>query len=154
MALTLPQILSVGFAYRPSEFTTIAVDARYLDWGETKLFGDSVPDGGVGWESIFAVAVGVEHWVSDCLAVRAGYQVNKNPIPDPATLFNVQLPGIIQHTLSVGASRVLTDAITMDMALIYGFENSISGPVLQVPDTNVTLESEYVSMAFGMRVAF
>lgn len=41
-----------------------------------------------------------------------------------------------------------------DMAIIYGFENSIQGGIAQLPNSGVRLRSEVVSLAFGMAVEF
>jgi hypothetical protein len=37
----------------------------------------------------------------------------------------VQLPGIIQHTLSVGFSIKLNDSTTLSAAWVHGFRNAI-----------------------------
>jgi hypothetical protein len=55
-----------------------------------------------GGDSVFAVALGAQYELTDRVALRMGYLANENPIPDIATLFNVQLPTINQHQISVG----------------------------------------------------
>ena len=59
-------------------------------------------DGGLGWRSVFAVATGAQYQLTDRVTLRGGYLFNTNPIPSTGTLFNVQAPGITQHTLSLG----------------------------------------------------
>jgi hypothetical protein len=88
---------SWGVAYKGFERALIDLDRRYLDYADAGLFGQSVRDGGLGWKSVFAVAPGNSYDLTDRLTLRGGYLYNTNPIPAPATLFNVQLPGIIRR---------------------------------------------------------
>ncbi len=154
LALTLPQIYSLGTAYRGIPRTVLAVDVRYFDYQRTKLFGESVVDGGVDWSSIWAAAVGAQYQVSQTMTARIGYSYGENPVPDVATLFNTQIPGIIKHTIGVGATQRLTKNISASLAYVHGFRSEISGPILQIPGTNVALDSEYDSILFSVHVNF
>ncbi|MFO0889691.1 MAG: outer membrane protein transport protein [Isosphaeraceae bacterium] len=98
----VPEIFSWGIAYKGFERALIDVDFRYFDYANTSLYGTKPIDGGLGWSSIFAVAVGGQYQLSDRLIIRAGYLFNTNPINETATLFNVQAPGFLQHLFSVG----------------------------------------------------
>ena len=82
--------------------TLIDVDLRYIDYANTPLFGTKVVDGGLGWQSVFAVAIGVQYKATDRLTLLGGYLYNTNPVRNEATLFNVQAPGIITNTLVAG----------------------------------------------------
>jgi long-chain fatty acid transport protein len=55
---SLPQLLSWGIAYKGLPRTLIDVDLRYIDYANTQLFGQKIADGGLGWQSVFAVALG------------------------------------------------------------------------------------------------
>src|SRR5262249_30012641 len=83
----VPMIVSVGASYTGLECWTFGVDVRYIDYKNADGVGDSgiTPDGavrGLGWRSIFAVALGAQYQVNDNLSLRAGYTWNQNPIPD------------------------------------------------------------------------
>ncbi len=145
--------MSLGVAFKGIECTTIAADVRYFDYAGTKMFGEAPPNG-TGWESVFSVALGVQRDMSERLSLRAGYLFNENPIPSALTLFNTELPAITQHQLSLGGSYRLNQWMRTDMAIIYGFENSIQGGIAQLPNSGVRLRSEVVSLAFGMAVEF
>lgn len=153
LELTLPDIFSVGVGYMGDPFT-VAVDVRYFNYGGTTLFGDPLSEGGLGWESIFAVAVGAQFQINNALTVQVGYEGNENPIPDVLTLFNVQLPVIGKHVLSGGLTMRLADNLTSSMSLIRHFENSITGPILIIPGSSVTLDAALTSLAFGMSLSF
>src|SRR5262249_47278228 len=110
--------------------------------------------GGLGWRSVFAVAVGAQYQATDRLTLRAGYLYNTNPIPNPVTLFNVQAPGIITNTLSLGASYQLTDGILFSAAWVPGFRDSIQGPILQLPGSSVRLDAQADTLWAGFTVKF
>lgn len=123
------------------------------DKENTKLFGQRVVDGGVGWNSIFAVATGVERQVGDRLKLRLGYLYNDNPIPDVLTLFNTQLPAFNQQQFSLGLGFDLNRSLTMDFAWVHAFENTIEGPVLELPGTTIAMKQslDFWSVGIGVR---
>ncbi len=154
LGFRLPYILSLGFGYSGIPRTTMALDVRYFDYAGAAPFGGRIVDGGLQWQSIFAVASGVRYCLTDKCSVQAGYLYNENPIPDPVTLFNIQLPGINKHALSLGGSVQVTRSIWMNLAAVYAFRNSISGSILEVPGTNVTLDQDVTSVVAGFSVVF
>jgi long-chain fatty acid transport protein len=151
---SLPQIISWGIAYKGLPRTLIDLDLRYIDYADTELFGQKVIDGGLGWRSVFAVALGLQYQATDRLTLRAGYLYNTNPIPAPVTLFNVQAPAIITNTLTLGASYQLTENVTASLAWMHGFRNSIEGPILQIPGSSVRLDAQSDILWFGVNVRF
>jgi long-chain fatty acid transport protein len=150
----LPEIFSWGLAYKGLPRTLIDVDLRYIDYADTSLFGTKVIDGGLGWRSVFAVALGTRYQASDRLSILGGYLYNTNPIPNPVTLFNVQAPGIITNMLSLGASYQLTEDITFSMAWMHGFRNAIQGPILQLPGSSVRLDAQVDTLWAGFNIKF
>jgi long-chain fatty acid transport protein len=151
---TLPAIYSWGVAYRPTDRLLLAVDLRYFDYRNTELFGEPVRDGGLGWQSVFAAAVGGRYQLTDRVALSAGYVYNDNPIPEPLTLFNIQAPVITQHTISVGTTVNVTEAMSVSLGYAYGFRNSITGPVREVTGAGVTLDSQAHLLTFTMQFRF
>ena len=91
--LDISTIVSVGGAYTGLEGWTFGLDVRYIDFANADGLEDQgvTPDGavrGLGWRSIFAVAVGAQYRVGDKLAVRAGYSWNQNPVPNGVSFIN------------------------------------------------------------------
>lgn len=154
LPFNLPQIISIGSAYKGIDRLIVAVDVRWFDYKTTKTLGQPISEAGVDWDSIWAVALGLEYEVNCYTKVRAGYVWNENPVDATKTLFNSQLPGIIQHVVSLGATMQLTPALSSSVAYVHGFENDIQGPIGQIPGANVTLDSEYDSLLFGLNVDF
>jgi long-chain fatty acid transport protein len=133
----LPMIASIGGAYAGFERWLLAADFRYIDFANTNGFRHSGFDAtgavrGLGWDSIFAVALGAQYQLTDCTSLRLGYTYNQNPIEDSQSSFNVVSPTILEHSLYVGGSYKVSDLLTLSFAYAHGFENSINGP-LQTP---------------------
>jgi long-chain fatty acid transport protein len=150
----LPAIYSWGVAYKGLDRALIDVDVRYFDYANAALFGQRIVDGGLGWDGVFAVATGGQYALTDRLTVRGGYLFNTNPIPQTGTLFNVQLPGIIQHTLSLGASFRLTDDIVASAAWVHGFRNSLQGNIVEQTGAFTRFDTQYDSIVMGLNIQF
>jgi long-chain fatty acid transport protein len=151
---TLPEIFSLGFGWRPSDSLLLALDLRYFDYADTQLFGTPVRSGGLGWDSVFSAAVGVNYQVTDQLAVRAGYQYNTNPLANTSVLTNIQAPAILQNTISVGGTYALTSSISASIGYAYSFENSISSGSSLIPGSNIKLSASNQTILFNIAIKF
>ena len=150
----IPAIYSWGVAYKGVPKLLVDVDLRYFDYANTPLFGQKVIDGGLNWNSVFAVATGIQYQATDKLTFRGGYLFNTNPVNAPQTLFNIQAPGIITNTLSLGFSFRLTDQVLLSAAWVHGFRNSVSGPIGQVPGASVRLDAQTDSLVLGLTIQY
>ena len=65
--------------------------------------------------------------MTDCTSLRAGYSFNQNPIVDAQSSANVASPVIIEHAVYLGASYHVTEALSLSLAYIHCFQNSIDG---------------------------
>ena len=130
-----PMMASIGFSYTGFERWVLATDFRYVDYHDTPGFSHSGFDAtgaasGLGFDSIFCVALGAQYKLTDALSLRCGYTYNMNPIPDAHSIFNVASPTIIEHAVYMGASYQVTSCFLLSMAYAHGFENSVSGPII------------------------
>lgn len=162
--LEYPMILSLGAAYTGIEHVLIAADVRWVDYGSTEAFGEpatmtaSGALRGLGWESVWIVALGVQVEVTDRLTFRAGYSYNENPIPEFLTTFNVLAPAVYQHVLNLGASYQLSESVIMSLTWAHGFDNTVTGPLLTpagpAPLSRVNLNQEVDSIIAGLSILF
>jgi long-chain fatty acid transport protein len=159
----IPMITSLGIGYTGIERWTFAADFRYVDYGNTEGFKQSgfSPTGavqGLGWRSVFATAFGAQYQMSDSLSVRMGYSFNQNPIPADQSSFNVASPVILEHTVYLGASYHVTEALSLSLAYIHGFQNSSEGPLVTpggpVPGTSVRNTTSADALILGATVKF
>ncbi len=151
---SLPAIYSWGLAYRGFDRCTLAVDMRYFDYANSELFGTPVPEGGLGWDSVFSIALGAHYQVTQRVAVMGGYQYNTNPIPTTATLFNIQAPAFLQNTISVGSTYNFTDCLSLSLGYALSFENSITGTAREIPGAGITMTASNQSMLFNIGIKF
>ena len=148
--LDLPLILSTGVSYTGIRNTVLAMDVRYFDWGNTPGFREVGHDAndqllGLGWESIFSVAFGVERKINNRLKLRAGYCWNENPIPAENSMYNVASPLLMEHVVSCGASWMFAKDWDLAMSYSYAFPTEITGPFYishnAIPNSTVTNKS-------------
>lgn len=150
----LPSIYSWGISYTGIEKLTLGVDLRYFDYKNCDLFGTPVKNGGLGWDSVFAVATGANYQLTDKIAVRGGYQYNTNPLASTSTLFNVQSPAIIQHTISVGSTMKMTESVALSLGYAYGFKNTITGTAQEVPGAGIQATAASHTILFNIQILY
>ncbi|MFO0844760.1 MAG: outer membrane protein transport protein [Gemmataceae bacterium] len=151
---SLPMILSWGVAYRGIDNLLLTADVRYFDYKDTDLFGVKVRDGGLGWQDVFAVAIAGQYQLGERASVRLGYLYNQNPIPDPATLFNIQVPGIVQHSICAGLTLRMNDWIDASLAYVHAFNNSIQGNLLEERRIFTQIDAAADSFILGVTVRY
>ena len=163
LKLDLPMIVSVGTSYTGFENILVAVDVNYYDYKNTDGFkGQGFnPDGsvaGLGWESIFSVATGVQYQVNEGLSLRLGYTFNENPTPSSETLIAAATPLFYQHQLHVGASKRLGCNLWVHLAYTHILEAEITGPIVSpagiVPGSSVTNKESVHLLSLGATVHY
>lgn len=159
-----PMILSWGAAYSGVDNLTLAADVRYIDFDSTQLFGESpkfTTGGalrGLGWRSVWMLALGAQYELSDRISVRAGYSYNENPIPDQYASYNFLAPATYQHVISLGTSMQMSQSLICSLTWVHAFESDISGPfntpLGAIPFSRVTVTNEINALVLGMSVLF
>lgn len=169
--LDLPMIVSIGTSYTFQEKYLLAVDVRYVDYDNADGFGNFGFDQtaalqGLGWNSVFAVATGMQIPINDRLTGRVGYIFSDNPIPDSLTQFNVPAPLHYEHTLSCGLSYQPVPALSLNCSYAYSIESEITGPItfppnaptmtppIPVPGSSVTSNLTAHALTLGLTVAY
>jgi long-chain fatty acid transport protein len=162
--LDFPLIASVGTSYTGFDRWLIASDFRFLDFRDTNGFRHSGfgPDGalrGLGWQNVFAFALGTQYQWSDNLSLRAGYTFNHSPVGGSLTAFNLGSPTIIQHSLALGFSYDVSRSLRLSFAWSHDFQHSATGPLIQpvigpIPGSAVRTAATGDSILFGASVAF
>jgi len=159
-----PLMASIGAAYSGFERWTLAADFHYIDYRNTEGFEDTGFDPttgavrGLGWNSVFAAALGAQYELSPCAAVRLGYTYNTNPIRGDRTTFNISSPLVLENTLYLGASCKLTERFVVSAAYAHAFENSIQGLILTrfgpIPGSSVQDNAAADTVVFGATIKF
>ncbi|MDR2169873.1 MAG: outer membrane protein transport protein [Planctomycetaceae bacterium] len=130
----LPLTLSFGLSYDGFRDMVIGVDVRYFDYSSTPgfdkgvIYKNNIPHvGGLDWESIWSVAIGVQKKWSDKLTLRMGYCWNENPIPSRSSMLNVAAPLTIEHTISIGATYAVVRNLEFAVSYAHGFKGKTTG---------------------------
>ena len=121
--LDYPVLLSLGTAFTGMENLTIAADARYIDFANADGFRD------LGFSSVFAFAIGAQYRLGDHLFLRAGYNVNAQPIKKNDVLTNIFTPLIQEQNMAVGGTWRLACNVDINLAYVHAFESSVTGPL-------------------------
>jgi long-chain fatty acid transport protein len=154
-----PLILSLGTSLRLNPCTLLAADVRYLDYGSTELFGESGlrADGsvaGLGWQSVMAVALGLQRRISQRCTIRTGYVWNENPISSDTLLVNSAAPLNVQHVASIGLQLDLTERLSWSTSYLHGFDKKTSGLYAGVPGTDVSIRTAAYLVSTGFNINF
>ncbi len=160
----IPMVASAGVSYTGIERLLIDADFHYIDYGNTNGFRQSGfdPSGavrGIGWKSIWALALGARYRLTDRLYVMGGYTFNDNPISDQQSFFNVGSPTITENTVSVGLTYRISSAFSLSVAYGHAFENTITGPIAtpfngNIPGSAVTNKAWGDTVVFGGTILF
>jgi long-chain fatty acid transport protein len=159
-----PLMASVGASYTGLDKWVFAADFRYIDYANARGFegvGFDPATGalkGIGWDSVYAVAVGTQYQCTCNTSLRAGYTYNTNPIRDERTMYNIASPLILQHTAYLGASYNVTQCFVVSAAYAHAFWNDVEGPFITpqgpVPGTSVKSSVSADTVVLGVTVKF
>jgi long-chain fatty acid transport protein len=118
-SLNLPQQLTVGFAYNVLTNVEVAVDYKWIGWGQLDTLGDQF-----GWEDQNIVKAGVSWDVNERLTLRSGISHGNSPIGDGYTAFaNALFPAIMETHLAGGFSYQF-DAFRLDLTYTHALDAS------------------------------
>jgi long-chain fatty acid transport protein len=96
--------------------------------------------------------------MSDCVSLRLGYSYNDNPIDNSQSSFNIASPVTLQHTIYLGGSYRVNDSLTMSLAYLHAFQNTIDGPLVTpfgtVPASSVSSTTSADCLLVGATVQF
>lgn len=157
----IPPTWVIGIGYFPTETISVAFDVQQIRYEEVKSvhhpllpnlmeaqLGD--PDGaGFGWQNILVFKLGLELAGPETYTWRLGYSYNDQPIPDTETLFNILAPGIQQHHITGGLSKVLRDRHEASLTLMYSPSNTVTGPNQLDPAQTIELEMSQWEIVLG-----
>ncbi len=161
--LDFPMIASVGTSYVGIERLLLAADFRFVDYRDTNGYRHTGFNSlgelrGLGWQNVFALALGAQYTLTDNLTVRGGYTFSLNPVGNSVTSYNIASPTIVQNTLAMGFSYAFSKSLSLSLAYAHDFQNSISGPIIQptgaVPGSSVKTSATADSVILGASVYF
>ncbi len=160
-----PMILSLGAAYTGFEKLVFASDVRWTDYANTETLGEG-PEfdpvnnrlHGLGWESVWSVAVGMQYLFSETLSIRTGYSYAESPITNETAGVNVAAPVVLRHSLNAGATYKIGSSLQLHLAYHHIFPSRVSGMLHSVagpiPETNVNYAIGAHGISAGISTTF
>lgn len=108
--VTIPEMLSFGYAYRHGQIWSIEADVQWTNWSRfdvleigleppNPLLGSEIEDIRK-WHNTWGFALGGEYRVQETLKVRGGYAFHESPVP--AETFEPSIPQSSRHALHTG----------------------------------------------------
>ena len=142
-SLNLPQQVTAGLAYKLTDDVEVALDYRWIGWGNLDTFGDQF-----GWEDQHIVKAGAIWNATDRLTLRAGVSHGNSPIGREDTFANALFPAIMETHLAGGASYRL-DRFALHFAYIHGEEETLSASGPPESGGGTTVRMVQNSATFG-----
>lgn len=176
----IPESYALGLAYKFTPRTAVAIDIQRILWNEVPsighqgptVSGDTLganplcPQGsaapecqlggelgmGFGWRNQTVYKIGVEHKYTPGMALRAGYNYGKAPIPEDQVLFNMLAPATTEKHYTLGATLVMDKDSDISVTFMHSPKNVIKGPTM-FPGSSAALSMSQTSIgiAYGSK---
>jgi len=160
--LEQPSEIGVGLDWTSGD-VSLTADIKRINWSDTQGYGD------FGWQDQNVYSVGAEYRM-DKLALRAGYNYAKNPIPNnmdgravagPNTngdtmnaLNHVMFPGITEKHYTIGAGYDFTKNVAADFAVTYATSPEVMVSAQTVQLGYVTVKNDQKAVSANLNLKF
>lgn len=157
----IPATWTIGLAYRIIPELTLLVDVQEIYYSDVKSINNPLMNNimtsqlgddngaGFGWDDITVLKIGVQWQSSKDWTWRAGYSIGDQPIPREEVLFNILAPGVVKQHATAGFTKAIGDKQELKFALMYAFENDITGTNPLDPGQKITLTMNQWEISFG-----
>lgn len=162
----IPQNLVGGIAVEPIDRLTVAFDVQWIDYDSVKSVGNAFlpnlvqaplgADGaaGFGWHDMTVYKAGLQLQTARTWTWRAGYSYGRGPIRQNEVLINILAPGVMEHHLSAGVSKLLGQGRAINFAVTRALPASVKGPnALEAPGSQ-SIELQMDQWDFDLSYSF
>lgn len=104
---------------------------------------------GFGWDDVTTYKVGVEWGTGAAMTWRAGLSHADQPIAESEVLFNILAPAVIEDHVTFGFTRQRGQSSEFNFALMYAFDNDVTGVSPLDPTQTITFEMNQWEVEFG-----
>ncbi|MBQ8172934.1 MAG: outer membrane protein transport protein, partial [Mailhella sp.] len=128
--IVLPDVITLGVAYKPTEKLSFEADAAYTVWSRWRSLNVDLfnaPNGGIhqqkNWRDTWAFSFSAEYWALDWLALRAGFLYETSPLGgDYYNDYLIPTNGRLQYSAGIGLKY---EAWTLDFSYCYMQEKEV-----------------------------
>lgn len=183
----IPENYTFGFAYKVTPSVVVALDFQRINYSNIASVGNPGPDVnnpsdffplcpppasttpcqlggdqglGFGWTDQQIYKLGVDWQYSEKLALRAGLNYGKAPIPADQVLFNMLAPATPEKHITIGAEYNFNPDYTLSVNYMHAFLNTIKGPTAFgvggaiVTGHNASIAMEQDSLGAALTIKF
>lgn len=140
----IPSTYGAGIAWNFKGFT-VALDYQRINYEDVATLGNPIADPvdpGLGWDSINVFKLGFQYEFNS-LAIRAGFNHGDSPITETNLDLNALTPVFIQNHITAGLTAKFGQSSELNIALIYGLENSVSNATFESTQSQYAAEISY-----------
>ena len=127
--IVLPDIITLGVAYKPTDKLSFEADVAYTVWSRWRSLNvDLYGHGGIhqqkNWRDTWALSLSAEYWVLDWLALRAGFLYETSPLN--GEMYNdylIPTNGRLQYSAGLGLKY---QQWTLDFSYCYMQEREVN----------------------------
>jgi long-chain fatty acid transport protein len=157
----IPATWTIGLAYKVIPELTFLVDVQEIYYSDVKSINNPLMNNiqtsqlgdnngaGFGWDDITVLKRGVQWQSSKDWTWRAGYSIGDQPIPKDEVLFNILAPGVVKQHATAGFTRAIGDKQELKFALMYAFENDVTGTNPLDPGEKIKLTMNQWEISLG-----
>ena len=144
MILDAPQSFAFGISFKPTESLLLEGDVKWynfsevMDMVELKTPVGSVMPLAFGWDDQIVYALGVDFKVNPGLCLKAGYNYGATPIGEDDVDSNLGSIAVVEHHLSIGATKVWNENVSTTLSYTRGLHNEIKSS----SPSGITIEAE------------
>ncbi len=172
----IPASLKVGLTFRANERVALNFDIEHTWFSDVDSVGNSISNlfvcptagfggmdlssclggdngGGFGWEDMTTYKTSVVWSNNEDWTWRLGYSYGKPPIPNSELTFNILAPATIESHITGGFTLSRVENRELNVSIMYGLNNDITGPQNFDPTQSVTIEMYQweVEFSYGWR---
>ena len=162
----IPANWQAGIAVMPNQELTLILDVQQILYSQVKSINNPLipnlqtsqlgnDDGaGFGWEDMTIIKFGAMYKLLQSWTLYGGYSYGKQPIPDSETLFNILAPGVVEHHITLGLSKMFCNSQEIMIALMYAPAGTVKGVNPLDPPSGQTIELKMNQFQFEVGYAF
>lgn len=137
----IPETYGLGIAVKANPKMTIAADVQQINYSKIRSIANSIDNltlglggplganngAGFSWRDMTVFKLGMDYQYDKNLVLRGGVSTARQPIPTRETAFNVIAPGVIENTLTLGATWTLANKDELTVGYMHGFKKTVNG---------------------------
>ena len=150
----IPENWTMGLAFKLNSDMTVAFDVQRINYSDVASIANPGPNAadpgdlnplcpgtdspecklggslgmGFGWTDMTIYKLGYEWQYTEKLALRAGFNYGKAPIPQDQVLFNMLAPATVEQHLTLGVEYKFNEDYWLSVNYMHAFLNTIKGP--------------------------